>query len=207
MALKLKFENGYYWPDKKLERGYNRYIKAAPDMDVAIKYCKQKKLVVQAGGHCGVWPKRLAGIFENVYTFEPNQHNFKALMANINEENIYAARGILGAVNGTAGLHINEKNTGGHWAIEQGTIPRYSIDSLHLDSLDLIILDVEGSELPALIGASYSLKKHSPVIMLEDNGNYELKGGYKAEKLYKFLADNGYSHVDSARDDKIWIKK
>lgn len=205
--MDLKFEGGFWWPNIDLPRGFDRYVRNSVDMMTAIKFCKKKNVVVQAGGHCGVWPIKLAGIFERVYTFEPDLHNFRALMANVREENIFAMRGVLGVQAGFTGMHKNPKNTGGHWVEGDGPTPVFSIDQFDFDALDLMLLDIEGSELFALQGAFHTIKKFSPVIMLEDNGNAELKGGYPSHMVYDFLKDMGYELAATVRDDKIWVKK
>ena len=192
------------FPDVK--QSFGRYIASQTDMDDAIRFCHKRNVVVQAGGHCGVWPIRLAKMFKRVYTFEPDFKNFKCLVSNIKEPNIFPARGVLGAYPHFVGLHLNEKNTGGHWVKGDGDVPVYTIDGLHLNELDLIILDVEGSELFALQGAARSIEQFSPVIMFEDNGNFEFKGGYPAQDVYDLMESFGYKHVSSIGNDKIWVK-
>lgn len=39
-------------------------------------HVSNKKVVVQAGGNMGMYPRLLADMFETVYTFEPDPMNF-----------------------------------------------------------------------------------------------------------------------------------
>lgn len=205
--MELKKEHGYYWPDINLESGFRRYVSRAPDMDKAIKHCKKKRIAVQAGGHCGVWPIRMASQFEHVYTFEPDIDNFRALMANVKQKNIYAFRAALGLEPDFVGLHKNSKNTGGHWIEGKGGIPVLSLDHcFDLPALDFLCLDIEGYELHALRGAMATIEKFSPVIMFEDNGNFQTKGGYDPALVYDFMRMARYNHVESVGDDKIWTR-
>lgn len=197
--------HGFVWPDVDLDRTFERYVRRAPDMDEAIKLCAGRETVVQAGGHCGVWPDRLSRIFKNVYTFEPDQANFQCLVRNCKAENVYPVRGVLGD-GYPVSLEHNSRNTGGHFVKGRGTIPSFRIDQLNLPALNLIILDVEGSELQALQGASRSIAGFSPVIMFEDNGNSLKKGGYPAQMIYDFLSGLGYSEKKRVKDDVIWTR-
>ncbi len=69
-----------------------------------------------------------------------------------------------------------------------------TIDSLDIQDLSIIQLDVEGFELQALKGAVASIKKHDPVIMIEDN-NDSCRG---------FLESIGYRSVMSIPGLTIW---
>lgn len=201
----MKFLHDNWWPDVDLDRTFIRYISRAPDMDEAIELCKNKGVVIQAGGHCGIWPARLSKIFETVYTFEPDFDNFQCLIRNVKNSNVYAARGVLGDGNPVY-LQHNIKNTGGHFVAGHGEIPSYRIDNLNLPSVDLILLDIEGHELFALSGGVETIKKLSPVIMFEDNGNTMKKGGYEPKLIYDFLHSLGYSEKKRIKDDSIWTK-
>lgn len=68
----------------------------------------------------------------------------------------------------------------------ESVVPMVSIDSLRLDRLDLVKLDIEGMEDEALRGAELSLKLHKPMLMIET---------FKSDEaiLRKTLTDHGYS--------------
>jgi FkbM family methyltransferase len=76
------------------------------------------------------------------------------------------------------------------------SVPQISIDSLRLERLDLIKIDVEGMEENVLKGAADSLAAHSPIMMIEilktDKSTIErmlLTVGYKCYELgYMLLA-------------------
>lgn len=203
--MDLRSEFGFKWPDVELRTGFGRYVKSSFDAFKAAEYCREKRVAIQAGGHCGLWAKRLAEKFDAVYTFEPDAHNFKALMANVTERNIFAYRGVLGECSDFVGLYHNDKNTGGHWVEGTGDIPVFAIDKFNFKAVDLIILDIEGYELHALHGAQRTIEKFKPVIMLEDNGCAKLKGGYDPIEIENFLIGLGYKCAASVNTDKIWV--
>lgn len=59
----------------------------------------------------------------------------------------------------------------GAWQVmPDGDIPTVLIDDLKLEDVDLIYLDIEGSEHPALTGGLETIRRCRPVIGLEDKG-------------------------------------
>lgn len=148
----------------------------------------EKIVAVQAGGAMGVWAKRMAQVFRDVYTFEPNPQSFYCTSFNNPEENVHAYNAALGNERkmikvGTPG---NETNYGANRVVGNGAIPTLRIDDLGLNGLNLLMLDIEGFELFALQGGYESIKAHRPVIVLEDKG-CSTEFGYKRGKVEMYL--------------------
>lgn len=198
--------HGLWWP-KGSESYVRRYVRHAHDLAVAVQHCKGKRVAVQAGGHCGAWPLWLSRRFDRVYTWEPDGMNFACLMRNVAKESperIYAARGMLGSFGSTLSLNRNQVNIGGHKGTpDRGPVPVYQIDALDLQDCDLVQLDVEGMELPALSGAVVTLTKHRPVLMIEDRDHGARHGWGTRERLMEFLAGIGYREVARISHDMV----
>lgn len=137
-----------------------------------------KKLVLQAGGWQGLYPRLLAEMFETVYTFEPDPVNFHCLTHNCQKNNIFKFQAVLGEENGIAEFEeVDATGQGrvkhqGSWNIhvqETYTVPVITIDSLNVPDCGLIMLDVESFEYPVLIGAIKTIRKFKPVIITEKN--------------------------------------
>lgn len=200
--------HGYYWPDMA-DANVMRYIHHADDMRVALRHVKGRAVAVQAGGHCGIWPLWLAKHFKKVYTFEPEPENFACLKENCGDSvgrKIFAMNACLGREPTKIKLARNGKNTGGHKGTQEpGDTPVVTIDGLQLvDACDLIVLDIEGMELPALQGAKNTIKQFRPVLMLEDRGHGDRYGWGGAEKLHAWLAEMGYRDRAHVSYDRIW---
>ena len=72
-----------------------------------------KRTVIQAGGHCGLYPYQYASIFDQVITFEPESTNLACLRENTKEkENLKINNCALGNINTTVSLFKNDINTG-----------------------------------------------------------------------------------------------
>lgn len=169
--------------------GYSEYEK------IWTQLVKEKEVVVQAGGYCGVFPRMLSYIFSTVYTFEPDPLNFYCLTRNCQSDNIIKAQSALSFCHGLVEVERRLSNNRGMNIVrptENAKIPTYTIDDLALHRCDLIALDTEGFEYSILLGATKTIDEYKPVITVED----------PTEKIDVFLDNRGYKlrHIVHNRD-------
>lgn len=177
------------------------------DVDRALAHVKDFDTCVQAGGNVGYWPLYLADKFKKVYTFEPDKENYACMVENIEGvDNIFHERAGLGDRNHAASLVGDRKNCGAYQIEEGGNdFPIVMLDNYNL-SPSLLCLDIEGYELIALRGATETIKRSSPVIMLEDKGLSE-KYGTKKGDVEHWLEQFGYKVVERIHRDVILVKQ
>ncbi len=65
-----------------------------------------------------------------------------------------------------------------------------------LTKIDFIKIDVEGAELPSLLGAKHILRKHKPILFVEACKAWMKSFGYNAEELDAFLRSISYSKFE-----------
>lgn len=198
--------HGFWWPGGAEEYG-KRYVRRAQHLDKAIKMCPKRRSVVQAGGHVGVWPKYLANHFMSVYTFEPEYMNFTALNRNVPERHVFKMQAALGYERERVNLVIHPANIGGHHIKGDGFIPQIRIDDLGLKDCDLIVLDIEGSELDAIRGAEKTINLSHPVLHLELKGHIEKYKRGSTEDLVALLHKLGYEKRLEIGDDSIFTHR
>jgi FkbM family methyltransferase len=179
-----------------------KWIHLVEQVNEVLSYTEGRGVCVQAGGACGLWPLALSKFFDTVYTFEPYAPNFKALMHNCKDaKNIIARNAALGKDNGTVGIKWDkghEKNLGAQYISDLGEIPMLTIDSLCLDALDLLFLDIEGAEGLAIDGAEKTIKKYRPVVVYEDSSRQWCKRfGYTPDGIERFFLDLGYNRASN----------
>lgn len=177
-------------------------------LEKALKYVKKRDVVVQAGGNCGQWPLWLAPRFKHVVTFEPSPENFVALTYNTREcLNVYRFQAALFDALGLCNIEYDAENCEGDFlGFDDSEInaPLMMLDTLIGDAdVDLISLDVEGTEVFALQGARAVLERSKPVLLLEDRHSERYK--YTMEELVKGLERLGYKVVDRASHDLILV--
>lgn len=191
-----QIDGGFIFPaqDHKIAR----YLRESlGDIDIAARHCRGRSVAVQAGGNCGLWPRRLGELFEAVYTFEPDPMNFVALAMNTSDAaNVVRFQAALG--NGPAFIDMNRavKNCGAFYVGGAGILPTMRVDDLGLGGCDLLYLDIEGSELAALHGAADTIAKFKPVIGFEDKGLCERFGVETGAAEAWLAATFGYRVVE-----------
>ena len=202
------------WPDKD-ERLIGCFKQVA-DIEYIMKFIDERRVIVQAGGACGVWPYRFSQLFERVLTFEPSPENRECLIKNTEGvDNIkihpYGLSSKVSKGRMTFELPIKSNNFGAQYFQEgEGDIETTTIDSAMegVKYCDFIQLDIEGGELDALIGGFNTIKKYKPVICLEVKPLPQLtlrRENYKAASL--LLEAMGYNEVGSIARDVIFKHK
>ena len=151
-----------------------------------------------------MWPHKLAQEFEQVYTFEPNPELFHCLCHNCPDLNVVKLNAALGNERRRISVSDPDKewNYGSYYVHLDGNIPTLRIDDLALDECDFIMLDIEGYEMQAILGAEDTIRKCHPAIVVEAHEHQYERFGDSLGKLKKHLAERGYRKIDirSARD-------
>lgn len=171
--------------------GYPEYEKVYLDL------CKERRVVIQAGGYAGIFPRMLSEHFDMVYTFEPDPDNFHCLSMNCQKPNIVKMQAALGENAGMVQVNRNHStNLGMHTvsAIDNPGYPILRLDDFYFPACDLIALDVEGFERYILDGSLLLINQFKPVISVEDTN----------EHIEKFLASVGYSEKAKVYRDTIY---
>lgn len=198
-------ERGFLWPAGDTECAAVVFDTAV-DLEHALPHVRDFSLCVQAGGNCGIWPRWLAERFGLILTFEPDHANFTALAANTHDKpNVVRMQAALGHTPKLIGLSREAGNCGAHFVSGGGNVPTLRIDDLALPACGLICLDIEGAELDALKGATHTIAKHRPVIVIEDKGLSE-RFGHKQGDAERWLGKGfGYRVVARPHRDVVLI--
>lgn len=175
----------------------------------AILESKGRRNVVHAGAFFGDMLHTLSQSAANVYAFEPVLENFVFAKKNAERlglKNVVLVNAGLGEDNGLLPIRTTDKQgrfIGGGSTFNTGaqnelhvyeTVPVFRIDSLPIDDVALIELDVEGFELPALKGARTTIERDRPVILIEDN----------KDNCADFLGSIGYALAFSTKGLSFW---
>lgn len=199
--MAMKQIDGIWWPEA--DKHCHRVVPGqVADVDKALAYCERTRTCIQAGGNVGIWPRHLAKTFGTVWTFEPDEENFDCLNRNLSQiANIAAVNQGLGAEVSFMGMKREPENVGAHRMDGEGFYPITTIDAFGLQYADLIVLDIEGMEPLALKGAKETIRRHRPVIMVEDKGLSEHYG------FPKGWSENmqGYRVAEKAHRDVILV--
>lgn len=134
-------------------------------------------IVVDAGAHIGLHTLVMAnavGEKGRVYAFEPQKKIYNELCANIclnGYSNVKTYNCALSDECRELRMEVSPyKNEGGTRVMEDGTgeiIQGVTLDSLHLEGISLIKMDVENHEYHVLKGASATINRCRPLIIVE----------------------------------------
>ena len=176
------------WLSIKDDRSWTAIIPDWNDYarDEVLRLCPpgRRKVVVEAGGHHGLYALLFSRIFEAVYAFEPNPLNFHCMVNNCQVNNIVKIQAALGQESDLACSNFDGGNTGASTiTITAGAyFPVLPLDAFKIPALDLLWLDVEGFETQCLYGAQAHIEQFRPVIVLE-----------RADQAaHDFLSQRGY---------------
>lgn len=192
-----------WWPvaDQNPVTAYQYVIKRVGDSDPAVAACKQRRTCVQAGGYIGFWAMRLARSFAQVLSFEVMPGCLEACRRNCESLANVEVFGLgLGSVEGET-LPIRASASAGGWRVDPAgplEAQMTTIDALGLTDCDLIVLDIEGHEIPALMGAAETIARCRPVIHVEERGE-------NLTALPAYLKGLGYRQHARIHADAVYV--
>lgn len=196
----------WYWPDDdtKLIQVFDQ----VNDIDLIMQYVENRSVCIQAGGACGVWPRRFSELFSQVITFEPVAENYQCLKENIKDtSNIVTFNLALSNAKGSGGmlLHESEKGNAGAWYLSKSGTGTHTIaiDDLHLLECGLIQLDVEGAEREVIEGAAHTIKACKPTIVIEEKKLPQQPGSHLEAR--ELLQSMGYKQAATIHRDVVFV--
>jgi FkbM family methyltransferase len=188
------------------------------------KYVNSNSIVIECGCHIGTHTVKLAKLCKKIYGFEPMPNTNKVLNMNIGINKITNATilnfGVSSEPGKTSFLWVSDGNPGsagldnnpmGKPAFskkieEKIDVSLTTIDSLNLEKVDFIKIDVEGYESLVIKGAMETIKRCKPVITMEvwkdHHGNTDIE---YTKNQFKSLLDIGYNVFQIHGPDYLFI--
>lgn len=190
------------------------------DRDAVYAYVKRWRRVLDVGANVGIFARDFAGRFDEVVAFEPMPSVRECLARNV-PSNVRIEPFAISDQPGVLEMHPRGDNCGmafvsNHPDIVTGQglqldpsaavrVEARTLDSFEFDAVDLIKLDIEGGEYPALLGARETILKHRPVIMVEDKPVNEAHREYM-KKVSRLLRKSlGMTQKEMAQSDRIYV--
>lgn len=176
----------------------------------AVGLCQQRRTAVDIGGHVGLWSMQLIKMFERVHAFEPVAAHRECFVKNVIDQAVAGQDPILhevalGEKEGSVSIHTTNTSSGDSWVKGTGDIPMITLDSLELEEVDFVKADCEGFELYALRGATETIKRCRPVVIVEQKPGRAQKFGLHETEAVTFLQGLGYKLVKEMSGDYIMV--
>jgi FkbM family methyltransferase len=177
----MKCEQGVWFPDN--EHHLVKMLKLSPTingkgtyqhhkLDAAMRFVKHRRCAIDVGMHVGLWSMHLARLFQTVVGFEPAADHVECLHLNMSGFNNYQVHNCaLGNRTASVGLKRFNGSTGSTQIEDDGQgIPMRRLDDFQFDAVDFIKIDVEYYEPFVVEGGEQTIRKHRPVVIVEQKG-------------------------------------
>jgi FkbM family methyltransferase len=154
-------------------------------MNVLSRLVRASDVCVDIGANIGVLALLMSRLATNgrVYAFEPGDASFKYLSQNIADAdatNVVAEQLGVYDITGTLTLQVAQSHPGGAYISQteahEATSEKVPVtrlddwaDTLKIDRVDVVKLDIEGAELRVIEGARKTLERFRPVLVVECN--------------------------------------
>lgn len=188
------------------------------------KFLKPEMVVADVGANIGVFTTFIAKRVKNgkVIAFEPVPVIYEQLKENIklnNFTNVILRKEGLANQKGISFIHEIESSNEGLSTLFPGDLKTarkteinlFPLDELFpefsLNRLDLIKIDIEGGELPALKGMEKLISTFKPSILVEINQRSYSSAGYTPEEVFEFFHKLGYKAFEITRKGELTQSK
>lgn len=149
--------------------------------ELALMLVKRRKFAVDVGAHAGLWSWQMALDFQKVTAFEPVREHVDCWRKNMQGcSNAALVEVALGEERRSAHMQRTELGMGLKMAVadEGELVSMRTLDSYHLNRVDLLKVDVEGYELAVLRGARETLLRCRPVVVVEQKTSTDMEARY-----------------------------
>jgi FkbM family methyltransferase len=212
----MKQTHGWWWPDheehmikwmdspKNKVKLNGRWAYQGRKQIATLNTCVKRRRVIDVGGHVGLWAFNFAHSFDHVEAFEPvaaHRECFERNLEGRGNVNLHAVA--LGAKEGSVSMWSEHGSSGNTQVRGDGDIPMRTLDSFGFTDVDLIKIDTEGFEENVLMGASVTIAKWHPVVIVEQKRDMATRFGCKPMGAVALLQDLGYAVAKEISGDFI----
>lgn len=187
-----------YW--MFMEGAYEKQL-----VDFLHPYVKDK-IFFDVGANVGSYTMTLSKSAKRIYSFEASSFNAEILRNFVAISKLDNIEIINKAVSDTSGDQVtiySSPDTGGNntrfhdfggggESIKTITLDKF-VQDRGIEKVDVIKMDIEGSELAAFTGAQEILNKHRPVLLIEFHALVAKQAGWDLMDLYRLLSKYGYN--------------
>ncbi|HEY1828387.1 MAG TPA: FkbM family methyltransferase [Acidimicrobiales bacterium] len=187
-----------------------RVIRPGPDgtapHPVIVDLVPKGATAVDVGAHRGLWTYWIGRRAGQVHSFEPNP-NLYAFLSRTRLRSVHTYQVALSDVEGTAELSVPTGGRAGRGSIEAtngdhiATVATRRLDSYALADVGFMKIDVEGHEEAVIRGATETLERCHPVLVIEIEDRHN--PGATA-RIPATLAGLGYQHAYFERGGTLY---
>ena len=218
----------YILPQNNIDYYINNGLFESNLIEWSRQFCSKDKIMLDIGAHTGTYAISLADNCKEVFAFEPQKMTYYALCGSValsNLKNINCLNIGLGSeeqvgikdlfivsndgggstvINGNDKYNNNDNNNNQVLATEQITIK--TLDSLNINNIGFIKMDVEDNELNVLKGSLDTLKNSNyPKILFESNKTNNETNNNTSNELFNYLKDLQYNIIQISGFNNMFL--
>jgi len=164
-------------------------------LETYLHYFKQNDILINIGANIGCYAYAFQKLAKEIHCFEPNKEAFECLEYNLSKyKNVKLYNCAISDIETKCNINNDCDNVGMAFIEEtnKGTIETKIIDSFNFEFCDFILMDCEGFELKALLGAKETINKFKPILVIEINNMTLERMNINRADIFAFLDENGY---------------
>jgi FkbM family methyltransferase len=207
--MKIEKVNGFWVPsndihltDWKAGKTFTQNKCLLQFQDYCKKHNKKFNHILDIGAWVGTWSMAMNQYCGRVVAFEPEELHYKCLVKNVGDD-VETHQLAIGAEQKMISLSQDDF-TQSTRVVGEGSIPMITVDSLRLDDVDMIKIDVEGYEMEVLKGATKTLESVQ-YLMIELNNNTKKYGSNNIE-VEKHIRLLGFELLMGHWPDKVFYR-
>lgn len=179
------------------------YPRFEPELACIASWAPRGGTAIDVGAWYGPWTARLLALADQVVTIEANPALARLLRAGLPAAEIIEAAASDETGTATLWLPGGGRGAEGLASLEHPTersvpVRRLTIDSLGLTDVRLIKVDIEGHEAAALRGAEQTIRRDSPLLLVELETRHQ-----RIDEVAGMLG--GWGYQGSVLPDRDWI--
>ena len=179
-------------------RAYKYAKNVTPELNIIKNILQKDKVSLDVGANLGLFTYFLSRASKKVYAFEPNPYPLRSLKSVI-DKNVEIIPIALGNADENIMLRIPKSKKG--WTSNGASVANINlnlgkefsvtmrkIDSLNIENIGLIKIDVEGFEMDVLRGAEKTIRIQKPTLIIEN----EIVHTADPFEVFDFMKKIGY---------------
>jgi FkbM family methyltransferase len=158
-------------------------------------YFKNNGVFLNVGANIGCYAFSFVNQAKEILCFEPNIEAFECLHYNLHKyKNVNLYNFAISDKDTGYEVRCENDNIGMAFIVESNNseFQTKTIDSLKLEELDFILIDVEGFELKVLKGGEKTISKFNPIMIIEINDHTLSRVGIHRDDIFNWLKEHEY---------------
>lgn len=161
---------------------------------------------VDIGAHIGLWSRRLMQCYQWVYAFEPIPELAQCYRKNAQQSNYQLRQIALGDNKEPLTMMYEPQRSQNTHMTSHGniTVPVERLDDQRIDNIGVIKIDVEGWEMPVLLGGKAIIARDHPWIVVEQKQGAQARVGRHKQDITRLLESWGYRKANKIANDVLY---